>query len=103
MQEPEADRQSSSALHHTLRNLVSPRHLWKLVAIAILLYIGVAYLLMPGAWGEYERLHPALKNAPGVTHTTVGIPADPINVALIGSKKEMLPRCWRRSGIRLIL
>jgi hypothetical protein len=73
-----------------LRPLVSRRHAWKIVLGVIFLYIGVAYLLLPGAWDEYERLHPALKYAPGVTHTTVGIPADPINVAIVGSKKELI-------------
>jgi hypothetical protein len=60
-------------------------------ALAILIgYVVLAYVIMPGWWDEYEKRHPALHNIPGVTHTTVGIPADPINVALIGTQPEIV-------------
>ena len=50
----------------------------------------IAYLVMPAWWYGYERLHPSLRDIPGVTHTTVGIPADPVNVAVIGTREELL-------------
>jgi hypothetical protein len=56
----------------------------------LLLYLVVAYLLMPGLWKRYARRHPALEDIPTITHTKAGIPGDPLNVALIGSKVEVL-------------
>lgn len=53
-------------------------------------YLIAAYILMPAWWDVYERRHPALKDVPGITNTTVGIPADPLNVAVFGTKSELL-------------
>ncbi|HMF13509.1 MAG TPA: LssY C-terminal domain-containing protein, partial [Gemmataceae bacterium] len=38
----------------------------------------------------YARRHPAFEDVPGVTFTADGIPADPINVALVGTKAQVL-------------
>jgi len=57
---------------------------------AIGLYILFAYLAMPTWWGVYERRHPALRSAPGITSTKVGIPADPVNVAFVGAKADLV-------------
>lgn len=57
---------------------------------ALLTYLAVVYLLMPALWKGYEHRHPALENLPGITYTKDGIPGDPINVALIGSKADVL-------------
>jgi hypothetical protein len=65
----------------------------KTVAIAIgllLLWFVAAYLVMPALWKGYAHRHPSLENLPGVTYTADGIPADPINVALIGTKAEVM-------------
>jgi hypothetical protein len=35
------------------------------------------------------RLHPALANAPRLTHTANGKPGDPVNVAFIGSEEDL--------------
>ncbi len=56
----------------------------------LLLYLGASYLLMPAYWKHYTRRHPALRDLPGITHTGSGIPADPLNVALIGTRAEVL-------------
>src|SRR5262249_12089824 len=53
-------------------------------------WLVAAYLLMPALWKRHARRHPALEDIPSVTHTADGIPADPINVALIGSNAEMI-------------
>jgi len=70
------------------------RHRWKHVAMllgaGILVYLVVAYLLIPSVWKRYTRKHPSLEDLPGVTYTADGIPADPINVALIGTKDEVI-------------
>ena len=53
-------------------------------------YLIGAYLVMPLWWKSYEHRHPALDEIPGITQTTVGIPADPLNVAVIGTKTELI-------------
>jgi hypothetical protein len=60
------------------------------LTVALALYFTVAYLVMPLWWSRYERRHPALADVPSVTHTGSGIPADPINVMLIGSRSEVM-------------
>ena len=50
--------------------------------------IFVLGLICPVFGGEIQ--HPALDNAPRVTRTTTGMHADPINVALIGTKEELI-------------
>lgn len=52
-------------------------------------WIVTAYLLLPVIWDLYFRWHPDLDQVPGITETTVGIPGDPINVALLGSKEDV--------------
>jgi len=67
---------------------------WQWVALgllaAVLLWAVIAYLLMPAWWKHYVRKHPALDDIPSITHTGSGIPGDPINVALIGTKAEVV-------------
>jgi hypothetical protein len=66
------------------------KHAAKLLCAGILVYLVVAYLLMPSVWKRYTGKHPSLEDLPGVTYTADGIPADPINVALIGTKDEVI-------------
>jgi hypothetical protein len=56
----------------------------------LLLYFVSAYLLMPLFWRVRVHRHPALDEVPGITTTASGIPGDPINVALIGSKSDIV-------------
>jgi hypothetical protein len=71
-----------------------PRSRWQLVlgtiAVLLLVYLVVAYLVMPAVWNRYSHRHPAFDDVPGVTFTADGIPADPINVAFIGTKSEVM-------------
>jgi hypothetical protein len=73
----------------------------KVVAAVLVLYLLVAYLVMPFLWRFYIHRHPALDDVPGITHTASGIPGDPINVALIGTKEQlvtiMLAAKWYRA------
>jgi hypothetical protein len=61
-----------------------------LMLLAILLaYTTTAYIVLPAIWSHYEH-QKGLAILPMVTRTKQGIPGDPINVGLIGSKKEVL-------------
>lgn len=53
------------------------------------IYLVVAYLVMPYAWNRYATRHPTLDDVPGITETGSKIPGDPLNVALIGSEREV--------------
>src|SRR5215831_6331445 len=80
----------------------SPPIWWKKIAIGglavLLVYLAIAYIIMPFGWKRYARRHPALEDIPKITHTGSGIPGDPLNVALIGTetdvKRIMLAAKW---------
>src|SRR5215831_18629939 len=84
---------------HTLQRQTA---VWRtsgtVVIVALMLYLLVAYLIVPALWIRYARRHPALDETPGVTLTGDDHPGDPINVALIGAeddlKKIMLAAGW---------
>jgi hypothetical protein len=68
------------------------------VAGLLLVWLAVAYLVMPALWKGYAHRHPSLEDIPRITHTGSDIPGDPLNVALIGTetelKKIMLAAKW---------
>ena len=65
--------------------------LFTAVVVLLVVYLAVAYLLVPLVWRtDTRRHHPDLTNAPRITHTGNGIPGDPINVALIGSQADVI-------------
>src|SRR5262245_56190918 len=70
------------------------RKLWKrLLVILVVVLLGwfvTAYLLLPALWERYGRRHPAFEDIPGITYTGSDIPGDPLNVALIGTKAEVI-------------
>ena len=65
------------------------RRRFRLGAI-LLLYLLAAYVLIPLAWKRQVRRHPELFDAPRVTHTSSGIPGDPVNVALLGPESDVI-------------
>jgi LssY C-terminus len=69
------------------------RHDSWLAVLAAVIVIGfwglLAYILLPLTWRHYEHQE-ALAGLPMVTHTGDGIPGDPINVGLVGSKDDVL-------------
>jgi hypothetical protein len=67
------------------------------IAALAVVYVIVAYGLMPAYWKHYVRRHPVLEDAPHLTHTSSGLPGDPINVALIGSEDDVL-RAMKAAG-----
>jgi len=60
-----------------------------LSAILLIVYLTVAYGLTPLLWHRHEKRHPALADAPTITHTADGIPGDPLNIALAGIEKDV--------------
>jgi LssY C-terminus len=61
------------------------------LGIALASYVAIAYGILPLVWTEMERgPHPALVGLPKVTHNADGIPADPLNVALVGAEAELV-------------
>ncbi|MDT7858337.1 LssY C-terminal domain-containing protein [Rubrivirga sp. S365] len=55
------------------------------------MYLLLAYVLVPWAWSEHERpVHLAPGSLPKVTHSADGIPGDPLNVGLVGSREQVV-------------
>jgi hypothetical protein len=74
----------------------SPRHRPRLVrsgvalVAAVVVYAISVYLVIPTLWRVEILRHPALYGAPRITHTTAGIPGDPLNVALVATEAELI-------------
>jgi len=51
-------------------------------------YAALAYVVVPAAWKRYERWQP-LRDSSNVTYTAERIGADPLNVALVGTREEI--------------
>lgn len=76
------------------------RRFWRALGAILLVWLVAAYFLLPWAWWLAERgRHPALEGLPKVTTNADGIPGDPINVGLVGTREEliraMLAAGWR--------
>jgi hypothetical protein len=56
---------------------------------ALVVYLALAYLLMPWVWKFYLHYHPWLNSDPRLTQTSTGHAGDPLNVALIGTEAEV--------------
>jgi hypothetical protein len=57
--------------------------------VFLLIYLAFAYLIVP-TWWRHHTKHPALLDAPKTTRTPDGIPGDPLNIALVGSRPEVV-------------
>ena len=84
----DSDSNPSSAFIGAKRRSWSAALAWLMIG-GLVLYVLVAYLLLPLRWRSYERRHPALDDAPRVTHTKTGIPGDPLNLALLASVDDL--------------
>ena len=62
---------------------------FKLLLIVAIAYGVVSYVVLPLAWERYEH-QPGLAGRPMVTRTAQGIPGDPLNVGLVGSKDDVV-------------
>src|SRR5258707_6082529 len=72
------------------------RRLLVIFAAAIIIYVMLAYIVLPFLWTHHER-EPGLASLPMVTRTSAGIPGDALNVGLVGSKEDVL-RAMHASG-----
>ncbi len=61
----------------------------QVVVGVLVVYVVLAYLVVPLAWKRHERRHPWLDDVPGITQTADGIPGDPLNVSLVGTEAEL--------------
>ena len=61
----------------------------KLLAATLILYLGVSYLILPAVWTRIER-EPELSTRTMLTANAQGIPGDPINVGLIGTRDDVV-------------
>jgi hypothetical protein len=74
---------------------IQPHHLkWGGLILTIAgaivgLYLLLAYIVLPLTWRHYEHQQ-ALSDVTMITRTASGIPADPINVGLVGSRDDVL-------------
>ncbi len=75
-------------MRHRRRRRLLRRIAW-IALIVLVLYLVVAYVVLPRLWTHYEH-EPGLEGRPMVTVTTDGIPGDPLNVGLVGSKDEAI-------------
>jgi len=67
------------------------RRLWRGLAATLLLWLVLAYFFLPWAWWLAERgRHPQLETLPMRTTNADGIPGDPINVGLVGTREELI-------------
>jgi hypothetical protein len=64
------------------------RRLIALTAAFAMVYGLSAYVLLPSAWTHYEH-QKGLQGLPMVTRTAQGIPGDPLNVGLVGSREDV--------------
>jgi LssY-like putative type I secretion system component LssY len=60
-----------------------------LLATVIVCYVTVSYLILPATWSRIEH-EPGLSKRPMLTATAQGIPGDPINLGLIGSREDVV-------------
>jgi hypothetical protein len=65
------------------------RRLGQTAAALILIYAGLAYALLPTFWRHYDG-HERLANLDYITQTSLGLPGDPINVALEGTERDVI-------------
>jgi len=60
-----------------------------ILLILLAMYLVIGYLVLPLFWKHYEH-HRIMQEAPKYTVTADGIPGDPLNVGLIGTREEVI-------------
>src|SRR5216684_8327674 len=69
--------------------LLARNRRWPFILAAVpLVYLVLAYLVLPALWTHHEH-EPGLAALPMVTRTGTGIPGDALNVGLVGSKEDI--------------
>ena len=59
------------------------------LAVILLAYLALAYILLPTLWIHHEH-EAGLASLPMITRTSDDIPADPLNVGLVGNDEDVL-------------
>lgn len=59
------------------------------IIIPLLGWIILSYLALPLWWSKHESRHPALGAPQRLTVTTTGIPGDPVNLLIVGSRAQL--------------
>jgi len=72
------------------------RRFFAILAGLVALYVVVSYLVLPATWARIER-EPGLAKHSFVTATARGIPGDPIDVGLIGTREDLV-RAFHAAG-----
>ncbi|MDR6954665.1 hypothetical protein J2X65_004041 [Ancylobacter sp. 3268] len=65
------------------------RPVWHWALLAFLVWAALAYVMLPRLWTHHEG-QPGIRHLPMVTQTKQGIPGDPIDVGLVGSREEVI-------------
>jgi hypothetical protein len=60
-----------------------------LLAGLIVCYVAISYLVLPATWSRIEH-EPGLSKRDMLTSTAQGIPGDPINVGLLGTREDVI-------------
>lgn len=55
----------------------------------LLVWAALAYVMLPRLWTHHER-QPGIRHMPMVTQTRQGIPGDPIDVGLVGTREDVI-------------
>ena len=71
------------------RRRLLPRSLLRGLSLFMIAYLATAYFILPSAWHTFDRYHPVNDDDHRITRTSDGHPGDPINICLIGSKREL--------------
>ena len=65
------------------------RRIWHWALLAFLAWAALAYVMLPRLWTHHEE-QPGIKHLPMVTQTRQGIPGDPIDVGLVGTREDVV-------------
>lgn len=60
-----------------------------IILILTVLYLLVAYVVIPTMWKAYAHYHPSFDDNPRVTQTGDHHPGDPLNVSLVGAREQV--------------
>lgn len=72
------------------------KRVFRSLGMLLVAYFAIAYVALPLAWTHHDR-QPAIADLAMRTHTSQGIPGDPINLGAVGEKEALL-RAFARAG-----